>query len=68
MSLLERYRANLCAHVDCDEPRCPDAALCGRHLVDLRRNLLDRLDDGTFIPRRRFAPRDLTGRIVSHAA
>ena len=67
MSLLERYRANLCAHVDCDEPRSPDAAVCGRHLIELNANRLDRLEDGTFVPRRRFAPRDFTAQIRSAA-
>lgn len=64
MTLLDRYHANQCAYVECDELRTRDSALCGRHLVDLQRNLLDRLPDNTYGPRRRFVARDLTDRRV----
>lgn len=60
MTLLERYRANECAHVDCHEARTPSSALCPRHLNDLFGNRLDRNPDGTYIPRRLFVPRDQT--------
>lgn len=68
MSLLDRMRANLCGFVGCDDERMRDTALCPKHLLELNRNQLDRLDDHTFVSRRRLPPADMTGKIRSAAA
>ena len=61
MSLLDRMRARLCAFDGCEAPRSPDSALCRDHLAMLNRNQLDCGEDGSYVARRRFPPRDLTG-------
>lgn len=64
-SLLERIAARRCSMEDCTEDRTADAQLCPRHLASLWRNELDRHADGTYVARRRFAPRDETGRVAA---
>lgn len=61
MSLTERIAARSCAVVDCSRHRATDSLVCSDHLAAMWANRLDRKPDGTFVPRRRFAPRDLTG-------
>lgn len=67
MSLLERIAATRCARVGCNEPRMRDAELCCDDVNRLWRHELDRLADGTYVERRRFAARDLTPGIRSAA-
>lgn len=65
MTLLERIAARLCAFEECIEDKTADAQVCPRHLAMLWRNELDRHEDGTYVARRRFAPRDLTDRVAA---
>jgi hypothetical protein len=67
MGLLDRMRATRCAVVDCERERAPDAAVCREDLNALWRHELARQPDGTFLRRRTFAARDLTGAIRSAA-
>lgn len=69
MSLLSRVvEATTCKVQGCDRHRAKDALVCDVDLGELWANRLDRQPDGTFIRRRTFAARDLTGQIASHAA
>jgi len=61
MSLTERIAARKCAVVECTENRASDSLVCADHLGEMWSNRLDRKPDGTFVERRRFAARDLTG-------
>lgn len=67
MNLTERIAKAACRHVECSEERVPGSLLCGPHLTDDYMGRLDKLPDGTFVPRRRFVPRDRTGELRSAA-
>lgn len=61
MSLSERIAANTdCAVAACDRGRVPDSLFCRSHLAEMWANRLQRQPDGTFVPHRRFAAKDLS--------
>lgn len=60
MTLLERYRANECAVVDCNRERIPDGPCCRDDMRELWANRLIRQVDGSYLRRRAFPIRDLT--------
>jgi len=61
MTLRERIAATEgCAVVGCERHRTTDSLFCADHLNDMWANRLTRQDDGSFIPARRWVPRDLT--------
>jgi len=49
-----------CAVVACDRHRQRDSLFCAEHLNDMWANRLTRQEDGTFIPAKRWIPRDMT--------
>lgn len=61
--LLARIHENLCKVVGCSRERVPDSDVCGEDLNAKWRNELDRQPDGTYVRRRAFAARDLTGSV-----
>ena len=67
MSLLARIHANRCAVVDCTRERARDAQVCRDDLNELWLNRLDRQPDGSYIRRRSFVARDLTGQLGAAA-
>lgn len=68
MSLLARIHANRCAVVDCTRERAQDAEVCRTDLNELWYHRLDRQPDGSYVRRRTFAVRDLTGQVRTVAA
>lgn len=60
MSLTSRIAAQACAVVGCDRHRADDSLVCSDHLAAMWANRLTRQPDGSFVPARRFLPRDMT--------
>jgi hypothetical protein len=60
MTLTERLAAQNCAVVGCERHRADDSLVCSDHLREMWANRLVRQPDGTFVPARRFIPRDFT--------
>jgi hypothetical protein len=61
MSLLARVHANQCLVRDCSRTRAPDAQVCDADLTELWHNRLVRQADGSYLRRRTFPARDMTG-------
>ncbi len=61
MTLTERIHANTCSVEGCERKRHPDAVVCRDDLGELWANRLLRQGDGSYVRRRTFAARDLTG-------
>lgn len=61
MSLSQRIaEQQKCAVVACDRHRGEDSLFCAEHLTAMWRNQLTRQTDGSFVPMRRWTPKDLT--------
>lgn len=59
-SLTERIAAQACAVVGCDRHRACGSLVCRDHIAEMWANRLTRQPDGSFVPARRFLPRDFT--------